>query len=128
MPLSKSESRVFGEKCLPVLLRTVATSFGFEFRVHPRLMSVSPSPGLHITGDRRADASLAYPLNVFVFLPPPGIRQFLGHVDRPIAVERASELIAGEIRKVMEQAGIDLPTRSQAKSEVLMVQLGDIAL
>ncbi|WP_321791146.1 hypothetical protein [Caballeronia sp. J97] len=126
MALSKSENRQFGDRCLPHLVRSVATDFGFDFRVCPRQMHVSPTTGLHITASRRADARLTYPLNVFVIWQPTCVRRFLSHVDRPIAAARASERIPEEIRRMMEQAGIDVAGRSQARGEVMMVELGDI--
>ena len=128
MGLSKSENRQFGEKCLPYLVRSVATDFGFDFRVCPRQMHVSPTTGLHITADRRADARLSFPLNVFVFWQPSGVRRFLSHVDRPIAAARVSERMPEEIRRMMDQSGIDFAGRSQAKGDVMMVELGDISV
>ncbi|WP_244813516.1 hypothetical protein [Caballeronia sp. Lep1P3] len=128
MPLSKTENKQFGEKCVPFLVKSVARDFGFDFRVCPRQMSVSPTLGLHITAARRADAKLSYPLNVFVFLQPFGVRQFLSNLDRPIAAARASERIPEEIRKMMGMTGVDFAGRSQANGEVMMVELGDMAL
>lgn len=128
MALSKSENKQFGDKCLPFLVRSVATDFGFDFRVCPRQMHVSPTVGLHITANRNVDAKLSYPLNVFVFWQPSGVRQFLSHVDRPIAAARASELLPQEIKRVMGQSGVDFAGRSQEKGEVMMVELGDISV
>lgn len=128
MALSKSENKQFGDRCLPFLVKSVATDFGFDFRVCPRQMHVSPTVGLHITAHRKADATLSYPLNVFVFWQPSGVRQFLSHVDRPIAAARASELLPDEIRRVMNQSGVDFAGRSQEKGEVLMVELVDISV
>jgi len=53
------------------------------------------------------------------------VRRFLSHVDRPIAAVRASEQIPDEIRRVMHRAGIDFAGRSQAKGEVMAIELGD---
>ncbi|WP_250472277.1 hypothetical protein [Caballeronia sp. GAFFF1] len=128
MPLSKTENKQFGDRCLPLIVRSVATGLGFDFRVCPRQMSVSPTPGLHITAARRADAKASYPLNVFVYLPPSSVRQFLSNLDRPIAAARASERVPEEIRKLMNQTGVDFAGRSQEKGEVMMVELSDIAL
>jgi hypothetical protein len=128
MPLSKTETRQFGDKCLPYLVKSVASDFGFDFHVCPRQMSVSPTMGLHITAHRHADAKLSFPLNVFVYLQPSSVREFLSNIDRPIAAARASERIPDEIRKVMGQSGVDFAGRSQPKGEVLMVELNDIKL
>ncbi|MDR5731929.1 hypothetical protein QCE47_06145 [Caballeronia sp. LZ025] len=128
MPLSKTENKQFGDKCVPFLVRSVAKDFGFDFRVCPRQMSVSPTLGLHITAARRADAKLSYPLNVFVHWEQSSVRRFLSHVDRPIAAAQASERVAEEIRKRIGQTGVDFAGRSQAKGEVLMVAVGDIVL
>jgi hypothetical protein len=128
MALSKSENKQFGDRCLPFLVRSVATDFGFDFRVCPRQMHVSPTVGLHITASRSPDARLSFPLNVFVFLQPSGVRRFLSHVDRPIAAARASEQLPDEIRRVMGQSGVDFAGRSQEKGEVMMVALGDISV
>ncbi|BCQ23259.1 hypothetical protein NK8_13850 [Caballeronia sp. NK8] len=128
MALSKSENRQFSDTCLPYLVRSVATDFGFDFRVCPRQMHVSPTVGLHITAHRRADARLTYPLNVFVFWQPACVRRFLSHVDRPIAAARASEQIPEEIRRVMDRAGIDFAGRSQDKGEVMMVEVGELSI
>jgi hypothetical protein len=128
MPLSKTENRQFGDKCVPLLVRSVATDFGFDFRVCPRQMSISPTLGLHITAARQADAKLSYPLNVFVYWEPSSVRRFLSHLDRPIAAARASERIPEEIRKLMGQTGVDFAGRSQAKGEVMMVELADLVL
>lgn len=128
MPLSKTENKQFGDKCVPFLVRGVAMDFGFDFRVCPRQMSVSPTPGLHITAARGAGAKLAYPLNVFVYWEPSSARRFLSHVDRPVAAARASEQLAEEIRKRMGQTGVDFAGRSQAKGEVMMVEVADIVL
>ncbi|SAK63665.1 hypothetical protein AWB76_03408 [Caballeronia temeraria] len=126
MALSKSENRQFGDTCLPHLVRSVATDFGFDFRVCPRQMHVSPTVGLHITANRGADAKLTYPLNVFVVWQPTCVRRFLSHVDRPIATVRASQQIPDEIRRAMDRAGIDFAGRSQAKGELMTVELGDL--
>jgi hypothetical protein len=75
MALSKSENKQFSNTCLPYLVKSVATDFGFDFRVCPRQMHVSPTVGLHITAQRRADARLTYPLNVFVFWQPACVRK-----------------------------------------------------
>ncbi|MFM0320875.1 DUF5594 family protein [Caballeronia glebae] len=128
MALSKSENRQFGDKFLPRLVRSVATDFGFDFRVCPRQMHVSPTAGLHITANRRSDARLIYPLNVFVIWQPTCVRRFLSHVDRPIAAVRASDQMPDAIRHAMERAGIDFDGRSQAKGEVMTVELGDISI
>jgi len=128
MALSKTENKQFGDKCMPFLVRSVATDFGFDFRVCPRQMSASPTMGLHITAARQAHAKQSYPLNVFVFLQPSSVRQFLSNIDRPIAAARASERIPEEIRKVMGQTGVDFAGRSQAKGEVMIVELSDMAL
>ncbi|MDR5854482.1 hypothetical protein P9239_11590 [Caballeronia sp. LZ062] len=128
MPLSKTENKQFGDKCLPLIVRSVATGLGFDFRVCPRQMSVSPTPGLHITAARHADAKLSYPLNVFVHMPPSSVRQFLSNLDRPIAAARASDRVPEEIRKLMNQTGVDFAGRSQEKGEVMMVELSEIAL
>ncbi|MDR5771422.1 MULTISPECIES: hypothetical protein [unclassified Caballeronia] len=128
MALSKAENKQFGDRCLPFLLRSVASDFGFDFRVCPRQMHVSPTMGLHITANRASDAKLSYPLNVFVFLPPSSVRQFLSHIDRPIAAAQASERMPDEIRKLMGQSGIDFAGRSQAKGEVVMVELGGVSV
>ncbi|SAL78586.1 hypothetical protein AWB74_05367 [Caballeronia arvi] len=126
MGLSKSENKQFGDKCLPYLVRSVATNFGFDFRVCPRQMHVSPTIGLHITAHRRADAKLSFPLNVFVYWQPSCARRFLSHVDRPVAAARASERMPEEIRRLMDQSGVDFAGRSQAKGEVMMVEMGEI--
>jgi hypothetical protein len=68
---------------------------------------------------------LTCPLNVFVIWQPTCVRRFLSHVDRPIAAVRASEQIPDEIRRVMHRAGIDFAGRSQAKGEVMAIELGD---
>ncbi|AQG98553.1 MULTISPECIES: DUF5594 family protein [Caballeronia] len=128
MGLSKSENRQFGDTCLPYLVRSVATDFGFDFRVCPRQMHVSPTLGLHITAQRRADAPLAFPLNVFVYWQPSCARRFLSHVDRPVAAARASERMPEEIRRLMEMSGVDFAGRSQAKGEVMMVEVGEISI
>jgi hypothetical protein len=128
MALSKTENKQFGDRCLPFVVKSVASDFGLDFHVCPRQMSASPTMGLHITAHRHTDAKLSYPLNVFVYWQPAGVRQFLTHIDRPIAAARASERIPEEIRKVMGQSGIDFAGRSQAKGEVLLVELNDMAM
>jgi hypothetical protein len=128
MALSKTENRQFGDRCLPFLVRSVASDFGFDFRVCPRQMSVSPTMGLHITAHRQTGAKLSYPLNVFVYWQPSSVREFLSNIDRPIAAARAGDLIAGEIRKVMGRSGIDFAGRSQSKGELLSLELDDIKL
>jgi hypothetical protein len=127
MSLSKAENKEFGEKCLPFVVRSVATHFGQDFRVHPRVMNASPTAGLHITGERRHDANHPYPLNAFVFWSPAQIRQFLDDADRPVARERASEQVPQDIIRHMQQCGIDFAGRSQAKGEVMMIALADTA-
>jgi hypothetical protein len=126
MALSKTENKQFGDKCLPFLVKSVASDFGFDFRVCPRQMSVSPTMGLHITANRQTDAKMSFPLNVFVYWEPSSVREFLTHIDRPIAAARASERIPEEIRKLMGQSGVDFAGRSQSKGEVVMVELHDI--
>lgn len=128
MALSKAENRVFGDKCLPFLVKSVTSSFGRDFHVMPRLMHVAPTVGLHITAHRAADARMSYPLNVFVFWPAPGIRQFLSNVDRPIVAASVSERVPQEIRKIMERSGIDFTGRSQERGEVVMVELSESVL
>jgi hypothetical protein len=128
MPLSKSENKQFGDRCLPFLVKSVASDFGFDFRVCPRQMSVSPTMGLHITAQRLPDAKESFPLNVFVYWQPSSVREFLSNIDRPIAAARAGDRIPEEIRKVMGRSGIDFTGRSQSKGEVLMMELDDIKL
>jgi hypothetical protein len=128
MALSKTENRVFGDRCLPFLVKSVATSFGLDFHVSPRQMSVAPTVGLHITAHRQAGAKLSYPINMFVYWPAPGIRQFLSNIDRPIVAASVSERVPQEIRKVMERSGIDFTSRSQERGEVVMVELSDSVL
>jgi hypothetical protein len=128
MALSKNENKQFGDKCLPFVVRSVASNFGFDFHVCPRQMSVSPTLGLHITAHRQSDAKMSYPLNVFVYWQPSGVRRFLTHIDRPIAAARASELIPQEIKRVMDQQGVDFAGRSQPKGEVIMVELHELAV
>jgi hypothetical protein len=128
MALSKTENKVFSDKCLPFLVRSVATDFGLDFHISPRQMSASPTVGLHITAHRSAGARLSYPLNVFVYWPAPGIRQFLSNIDRPIVAASVSDRVPQEIRKVMERSGIDFASRSQEKGEVLTLELKDSVL
>ncbi|WP_277187558.1 hypothetical protein [Caballeronia sp. BR00000012568055] len=126
MALSKTENKQFGDKCLPFLIKSVASDFGFDFRVCPRQMSVSPTMGLHITANRQTGAKQSFPLNVFVYWQPSGVREFLTNLDRPIAAARASDRIPEEIKKLMSQSGVDFAGRSQPKGEVLNIELHDI--
>jgi len=93
-------------------MRSVATDSGFDFRVCARQMHVSPTTA-HVSAQR------------LVIWQPTCVRRFLSHVDRPIAAVRASEQIPDEIRRVMHRAGIDFAGRSQAKGEVMAIELGD---
>ncbi|KND61567.1 hypothetical protein BVER_06248c [Candidatus Burkholderia verschuerenii] len=128
MALSKNENKQFGDKCLPFVVKSVASDFGFDFHVCPRQMSVSPTMGLHITAHRQKDAKQSFPLNVFVYWQPSGVRRFLTHIDRPIAAARAGELIPHEIKRVLDQTGVDFAGRSQAKGEVINIELHDITI
>jgi hypothetical protein len=128
MALSKNENRQFGDKCLPFVVKSVASDFGFDFHVCPRQMSVSQTMGLHITAHRQNDAKMSFPLNVFVYWQPSGVRRFLTHIDRPIAAARASQLVPEEIKKLLDRSGVDFTGRSQAKGEVINIELNDIVV
>ncbi|WP_250513086.1 hypothetical protein [Caballeronia sp. INDeC2] len=75
----------------PAILRYMSASprekrrDGFRLRIShvPEADArLADDTGLHITANRRADAKLTYPLDVFVIWQPACVRRFLSHVDR----------------------------------------------
>ncbi len=129
MALSKNENKQFGDKCLPFVVRSVASNFGFDFHVCPRQMSVSPTMGLHITAYRQTDAKLRFRSMCLCT----GRCRACGAFSRtstsrspPRARATWGDMIPQEIRRVLDQSGVDFAGRSQSKGEVINIELHDI--